>query len=91
MIRSLAACLLVMPLAACVTEPMATTPSTNPDLHVDTLFTHDGCTVYRFRDLGYHYYVRCGGAGPTETVSTLSCRGKGCSNEDAIPTLSSWP
>ena len=77
-----------MPLTACVTEPLATSPSSNPDLRVDTLFTHDGCTVYRFRDLSYHYYVRCQNSPPTETVSTLSCNGKGCKNEDSIPTMS---
>ncbi len=88
MMRALALCLLVIPLSACVTDPLATSPSNNPDLHVDTLFTHEGCTVYRFHDLGYHYYVRCADAPPRATVSTFTCRGKGCVNEDAIPTLS---
>ena len=78
-----------MPLTACVTDPLATSPSSNPDLRVDMLFTHDGCTVYRFRDLSYHYYVRCDNARPTQIVSTLSCNGKGCWNDDSIPTLSS--
>jgi hypothetical protein len=87
MMRKLAALLLWMPITGCVTDPLATSPSSNPDLHVDTLFTHDGCTVYRFRDLGYHYYVRCLGAPSSQTVSTFTCRGKGCSGEDAIPTL----
>jgi hypothetical protein len=78
-----------MILAACVTDPLATSPSNNPDVHVDTLFTHEGCTVYRFLDLGYHYYVRCHDTPAGEAESTFSCRGKGCKSEDAIPTLSS--
>jgi hypothetical protein len=73
--------------AACVNEPIASSPSTNRDVNVDVLFTHDGCTVYRFRDGSYyHYYVRCRGE---PSVVTLSCRGKGCVDDDSIPTLSS--
>ncbi len=87
MMRALATCVLAMLLTACVNDPLATSPSSNPDLHVDTLFTHDGCTVYRFHDLGYHYYVRCLGAPSAGPVATFTCRGKGCPNEDAIPTL----
>jgi hypothetical protein len=84
---SVLACLLSAVATACVADPIATSPSSNPDVHVDVLLTHDGCTVYRFRDLGYHYYVRCGVGSPDPTVSTFTCRGKGCAGEDAIPTI----
>jgi Domain of unknown function (DUF4884) len=47
-----------------VNEPIASTPSSNPDVQVDLLFTHDGCSVYRFHDGTYHYYVRCEGRVP---------------------------
>jgi hypothetical protein len=52
------------------------------------MFTHEGCTVYRFFDQRYHYYVRCQGAESARTLSSASC-GKNCSYEDEIPTLSS--
>jgi hypothetical protein len=89
MMRALAACLVATSFMGCVaTEPVATSPSNNPDLHVDTLFTHDGCTIYRFRDLAYHYYVRCQDASPAQTISTLGC-GKTCRREEVIQTLPS--
>ncbi len=85
--RPLAVPLLLLPLtAACVNDPIATAPSNNADIHVDELFTHDGCTVYRFRDGNYHYYVRCKG---DPAVTTLSCIGKGCKDDDSIPTTTS--
>jgi hypothetical protein len=74
---------------ACVNDPVSTVPSNNAGIHVDELFTHDGCTVYRFRDGSYHYYVRCKGEpgkGVPETT-TLSCIGKGCKDDDSIPTF----
>lgn len=40
---------------------------------VDTLFTHDGCTVYRFYDDRSVYFTNCKG----QTQSTISC-GKNC-------------
>jgi hypothetical protein len=86
MIRSLMAALVLLPLLACVNEPVATTPSTNGEVPVDELFTHDGCTVFRFRDGTYHYYVRCRGE---PTATTLSCTGKNCGKDDSIPTFSS--
>ena len=85
--RSLAAYLLLVPLAACVNEPIATVPSNNPDVQVDTLFTHDGCTVYRFRDGPYQYFVKCQGERTASTISTLSC-GKNCRYEDTIQSAS---
>jgi hypothetical protein len=79
------ACLALLPLvAACVNDPVATSPSNNADIHVDQLFTHDGCTVYRFKDGWYHYYVRCKGE---PAVTTLSCMGKGCKDDDSIQTI----
>jgi hypothetical protein len=79
-------------LLGCVNDPVATTPSNNPDVHVDLLFTHEGCSVFRFRDGAYHYYVRCDGAPPQPAAAmTLSCLGKHCRDDDAIPTLPSPP
>lgn len=51
----------------------------NIEIQVDTLFTKDGCTIYRFIDSNrYHYYTKCG-----ETVTTHNC-GKNCKYEENI-------
>ena len=88
MLRAIAPWVFAAVLAGCVNEPVATSPSNNPDMHVDTLFSHDGCTVYRFHDITYHYYVRCQDARTAQTSSTRSC-GKSCRYEEAIQTISS--
>lgn len=52
---------------------------------VETLFTYDGCTVYRFMDTGYYrYYSKCTAAQSTTTWSE-GC-GKGCSRSVEIET-----
>lgn len=54
--------------------PVSTSLTDNNAIHVEQLFTHEGCTMYRFHDAGYpRYYVRCGAAAGTfwgETHST---------------------
>lgn len=67
-------------------NPVAVHGTDNAEIPVEHLFTHDGCAVYRFRDIGYHYYVRCDGPGTAMTHSLEPC-GKGCLKDDAIPTL----
>lgn len=60
------------------------------EFSVDRLFTHDGCTVYRFSDAGHlRYFTRCDGASSSSAQWTITqpC-GKGCTrtlNKD-IPT-----
>jgi hypothetical protein len=46
----------------------ARSETSNATYTVDRLFTHDGCTVYRFADRSeYRYFVRCeGGASRTD-------------------------
>lgn len=47
-------------LAGCAKDPINSTISDNPNVIVDKLFTHDGCSVYRFQDNGYtHYFTNC--------------------------------
>lgn len=43
---------------------------------VDKLFTHEGCTVYRFYDGGNRYYTNCSGS----TSWKENC-GKGCTRD----------
>lgn len=49
-------------LAAC-SKKAESTQQVNRDFQVDTLFTHDGCTVYRFNDGGAsRYFTNCKGS-----------------------------
>lgn len=62
----------------CTKHPEKVESSTNPNVAVATLFTHDGCTVYRFEDGGRdHYFARCGEKAETISPKTTSC-GKSC-------------
>ena len=65
-------------------------PTNNPQVDVELLFSHDGCDVFRFRDIVYHYYVRCNGptAQRVQTNQTVSC-GKSCRRDEAIQTITS--
>lgn len=68
-------------LVACEADPVARHGTNNADVQLDTLFTRDGCTVYRFSDAGnLHYFARCEAAS-AEVIGTRreSC-GKNCSH-----------
>lgn len=69
-------------------DPIAQHATNNPQVDVELLFSHDGCDVFRFRDLAYHYYVRCKDASVQQTNQAVSC-GKSCRTDEAIQTLSS--
>ena len=52
-------------------KPPETTTTLNKNFKVDTLFTYEGCTVYRFWDGGSRYYVNCNESSSTNwTVNT---------------------
>ena len=71
----------------CLAEPIATAPTNNAGIQVDLLFEHDGCRVYRFRDVSYHYYAKCGGgAGPNASVLPDRC-GKSGQECGSVPTF----
>ncbi|HET7371857.1 MAG TPA: DUF4884 domain-containing protein [Gemmatimonadaceae bacterium] len=76
--------LLAIAVSGCLATPVSSSPTNNQDIDVQQLFTHEGCTVYRFRDGGYHYYVRCA-QGVAQTMSPQSC-GKNCVRDEAIST-----
>lgn len=55
----------------CAAEPVATRGTDNTEVSVDTLFTHEGCTVYRFEDSGrQHYFVKC--APPVQPATAIT-------------------
>lgn len=89
--KSIIAMALLAALTGCAEKKAAEASSAaGVEFSVDRLFTHDGCTVYRFSDAGYlRYFTRCDGASSSSAQwnVTQSC-GKGCTrtlNRD-IPT-----
>ena len=66
-------------LFACHNDPISTIQTDNNKIKIDKLFTHDGCTVYRFLDGNYIYWVHCPNSGDESTMWTTeeSC-GKSC-------------
>ncbi len=52
---------------------------------VETLFTHEGCTVYKFKDsLTSKYYAKC--EAPQSSIMWTESCGKSCSREMHVPT-----
>ena len=71
-------------LAACSKPPEAST-SAGKEFVVEKLFTHEGCTVYRFSDDRTVYYTKCGEEKISDTSWTTFC-GKGCSKQVNVST-----
>ena len=72
--------------AACEKVPEETSRTTNPNVGVEKLFSHDGCTVYRFEDGGRsHYFTKCIDA-KSQAISQQSC-GKSCVRDEVISNL----
>lgn len=79
MIRAAAMAAVVVALAGCA-KPAETASRAGVDFTVERLFTHDGCTVYRFRDLGYaRYFTNCSGS-----ASWVESCGKNCSRDTQV-------
>ena len=81
---------LVLPLAlasaGCFAQPLATMPTNNAEIQVDLLFEHDGCRIYRFRDINYHYFAKCNGVGPNASILPDKC-GKSGQECNSVPTF----
>lgn len=76
--------LLSLVVAGCGNKGEQEKQSSNPNFNVTRLFTHEGCAVYRFSDVGaYRYYAVCGGHASTDW--TEGC-GKGCTRNVSIDT-----
>jgi hypothetical protein len=74
-----AICLVLAALAGCGKDP-ETTQKVNAQFTVDTLFTKDGCTVYRFFDYGAErYFTNCRG-----TVEWKQGCGKNCTRDVVV-------
>ena len=71
--------ILAVALLAGCSKPAETSTAVGAEFVVDKLFTHEGCTVYRFSDGGNaRYYTNCG-----STAWTRQC-GKGCTRQEGI-------
>jgi hypothetical protein len=77
--KSILLLLAVLSLSAC--QKQAEQATHTGAYNVETLFTHDGCTVYRFYDGRTIYYTNCKGS----TQHTESC-GKNCTEDVTVPT-----
>ena len=79
--RMLAAGLMLAALVGCHNKAEFTQRAgAGNGIEVETLFTKDGCTVYRFHDGIYRYFTHCRGS----TTWREGC-GKNCSREVGIP------
>ena len=67
--------LMAVLLTACNKEPESSKAVGN-GFKVETLFTVDNCTVYRFNDAGYKYFTNCKG-----TTSWKEHCGKACTHD----------
>ena len=71
--------LLVLSLTGCERLAESSTPA-GKGFVVEKLFTHEGCTVYRFADSGRsRYFTNCNG-----TTSWVESCGKGCVRDAGI-------
>lgn len=78
--RAITALLLIAALTGCAREAEKSAQA-GRDFQVDTLFTHEGCTIYRFWDGGYsRYFTNCSGSTVYEQYY-----GKGQRRPDGIP------
>ncbi len=59
------------------------------DFLVEKLFVEDGCTVYRFLDGTYRYFVKCGAPNTASTQWREYC-GKGCNRDVDIHTATEY-
>ena len=62
-------------------KPAESVAHTGAGFTVERLFTHDGCTVYRFRDSSKRYFTRCDGIAAQSTTTWQESCGKSCTRE----------
>lgn len=68
--------LILLLLVGCKQEALKVIPTNNDQFKIEELFTHSGCTVFRFNDDRPVYYTVCD-RNQTSTQSLFNC-GKGC-------------
>ena len=81
--------LVILLFSACTKKPISVSNTDNIDINVGELFTHEGCTVYRFSDNGdYHYYAHCVNGSSETIVRRHEPCGRNCtrSYDENIPS-----
>jgi len=74
-------------LSGCNKAPVSVAKTDNANIEVERLFEHDGCVVYRFRDDGERYFVKCAsGEDRAEWKHVYSCGKTTCVRDEAITT-----
>lgn len=81
MTKTLSIFLALFLLSACVKREEGEAVTTNSNFKLERLFTHDGCTVYRFYDARYRYFTDCRGS-----VSWSESCGKNCTSDQDVET-----
>ena len=72
--------------AGCSKAPEYSSPA-GREFVVDTLFTHEGCTMYRFSDGGYpRYFAKCDGDSVMAQTEWREGCGKNCVRQSEIIT-----
>ena len=72
--------------AGCTKAPEYSSPA-GREFVVDRLFTHEGCTMYRFSDGGYpRYFAKCDGDSVTAQTEWREACGKNCARQEGITT-----
>lgn len=83
--KSIIALALLAALTGC-TKQAESSAAAGVEFRVDRLFTHDGCTVYRFHDGGRsRYFAKCEGAATSSMEWRESC-GQNCTRPVDVPT-----
>ena len=60
-------------------KPAESIVRTGVEFTVERLFTHEGCTVFRFKDGGSNrYFTRCDGIAAQSTTTWQESCGKNC-------------
>ena len=59
-------------------KPAESVAHTGAGFTVERLFTHDGCTVYRFTDSHKRYFTRCDGIAAQATTTWQESCGRNC-------------
>ena len=63
-------------------KPAEVVVRTGIEFTVERLFTHEGCTVFRFKDGGSNrYFTRCDGIAAQSTTTWQESCGKSCTRE----------
>lgn len=74
--------MLIVGLSACGRKAEGVAPTSNNNFEIEKLFTHEGCTMYRFEDVYSRYFMICKDQ-PSQVEWQENC-GKNCQRKVEI-------